>query len=144
MNIITGEDFYTAALEGRPYRARGLVSFGSNVLMAHGQSARGRDALQPLDFQVHLDHFMTPTAEQVDVVLPVKTAFEAEGLNIGVEVSQEAQSLVQLRAPLVAPAGESRSDIEVIFDLATRLGLGPTSSTATWTPRGNTSWSPVG
>jgi anaerobic selenocysteine-containing dehydrogenase len=27
--FVTGEDFYTAALEGRPYRARGLVSFGS-------------------------------------------------------------------------------------------------------------------
>ena len=120
---VTGEDFYTAALEGRPYRPRGLVSFGSNLLMAHGDSARGRDALQMLDFQVHLDLFMSPTAEQADIVLPVTGAFEAEGLTIGFEVSQEAQSLVQLRAPLVPRVGEARSDIEVIFDLAKRLGL---------------------
>ncbi|HEU5001981.1 MAG TPA: molybdopterin-dependent oxidoreductase [Actinomycetota bacterium] len=120
----TGEDFYTAALEGRPYRARGLVSFGSNLLMAHGDSARGRDALQALDFHVHLDMFMSPTAEQADIVLPVTGAFEAEGLKVGFEVSQEAQSLVQLRTPLVAPVGEARSDIGIIFDLATRLGLG--------------------
>ena len=59
--FVTGEDFYTAALEGRPYRARGLVSFGSNLLMAQGDSARGRDALQTLDFHVHLDLFMSPT-----------------------------------------------------------------------------------
>lgn len=122
--FVTGEDFYTAALEGRPYRARGLVSFGSNLLMAHGDSARGRDALQALDFHVHLDHFMSPTAEQADIVLPVTTAFETEGLKIGFEVSQEAQSLVQLRSALAAPVGEARSDIEIIFDLATRLGLG--------------------
>lgn len=122
--FVTGEDFYTAALEGHPYRPRGLVSFGSNLLMAHGDSARGRDALQALDFHVHLDLFMSPTAEQADIVLPVTGAFEAEGLNIGFEVSQEAQSLVQLRVPLVPPVGEARSDIEVIFDLATRLGLG--------------------
>jgi anaerobic selenocysteine-containing dehydrogenase len=122
--FVTGEDFYTAALEGRPYRARGLVSFGSNLAMAHGDSARGRDALRALDFHVHLDHFMSPTAEQADVVLPVTTAFEAEGLKIGFEVSQEAESLVQLRAPLVTPVGEARPDIEVIFDLANRLGLG--------------------
>ncbi|HEX2850401.1 MAG TPA: molybdopterin-dependent oxidoreductase [Acidimicrobiales bacterium] len=121
---VTGEDFYTAALEGRPYRAHALVSFGSNLLMAHGDSARGRDALQALDFHVHLDMFMTPTAEQADIVLPVTGAFEAEGLKVGFEISQEAQSLVQLRAPLVPPVGESRPDIEVIFDLATRLGLG--------------------
>ncbi|HEX6658834.1 MAG TPA: molybdopterin-dependent oxidoreductase, partial [Ilumatobacter sp.] len=115
--FITGEDFYTAALEGRPYRPRALVSFGSNLLMAQGDSGRGRDALQSLDFHVHLDMFMSPTAEQADIVLPVTGAFEAEGLKVGFEISQEAQSLVQLRAPLVAPVGESRSDIEVIFDL---------------------------
>jgi anaerobic selenocysteine-containing dehydrogenase len=122
--FVTAEDLYTAALEGRPYRARSLVSFGSNLLMAHGDSARGRDALRRLDFHVHLDLFMTPTAEQADIVLPVTGAFEAEGLKIGFEISQEAQSLVQLRAPLVPPVGEARPDVEIIFDLATRLGLG--------------------
>jgi len=122
--FVTGEDFYTAALDGRPYRARGLVSFGSNLLLAHGDSARGREALRALEFHVHLDLFPTPTAESADIVLPVTAAFEAEGLKVGFEVSQEAQSLVQLRAPLVAPVGEARSDIEIIFDLATRLGLG--------------------
>jgi anaerobic selenocysteine-containing dehydrogenase len=122
--FVTGEDFYTAALEGHPYRARGLVSFGANLLMAHGDSARGRDALQALDFHVHLDLFRSPTAQQADVVLPVTSAFEAPGLKVGFEISQEAQSLVQLRTPLVPPTGEARSDLEVIFDLAVRLGLG--------------------
>ncbi len=121
--FVTGDDLYTAALEGRPYRPRGLVSFGSNLLMAHGDSARGRDALQSLDFHVHMDMFMTPTAEQADIVLPVTGAFEAEGLKVGFEVSQEAQSLVQLRTPLVPPVGEARSDLQVVFDLASRLGL---------------------
>jgi anaerobic selenocysteine-containing dehydrogenase len=120
---VTGEDFYAAALDGHPYRPRGLVSFGSNLLMAHGDSAHGRDALQALEFHVHLDLFMSPTAEQADIVLPVTGAFEAEGLKVGFEISQDAQSLVQLRAPLVPPVGEARSDIDIIFDLATRLGL---------------------
>lgn len=122
--FITGEDLYTAALEGRPYRPRALVSFGSNLLMAHGDSGRGRDALRSFEFHVHVDLFMSPTAEQADIVLPVTGAFEAEGLKIGFEVSQEAESLVQLRPPLVPPVGEARSDIEIVFDLATRLGLG--------------------
>src|SRR4029453_2393686 len=117
------EDVYTALLDGRPYRPRALVSFGSNLVMAQGDSARGRDALQTLDFHVHRDMFMSPTAEQADIVLPVTGAFEAEGLKVGFEISQEAQSLVQLRTPLVSPVGESRSDLEVIFALATRLGL---------------------
>jgi anaerobic selenocysteine-containing dehydrogenase len=122
--FVTGEDFYTAALDGRPYRARGLVNFGANMVMAHGDSERGRDALAALDFFVHADLFMNPTAEQADIVLPVTSAFEAEGLKIGFEISQEAQALVQLRRPVAPPRGEARSDLQIIFALATRLGLG--------------------
>jgi anaerobic selenocysteine-containing dehydrogenase len=122
--FVTGEDFYTAALDGRPYRARGLVNFGANLVMAHGDSARGRNALMAVDFFVHVDLFMSPTAEQADLVLPAASAFETEALKIGFEISEDAQSLVQLRTPLVPPRGEARSDLEIIFSLATRLGLG--------------------
>lgn len=122
--FITGEDFYTAALEERPYRARALVNFGANLMMAHGDSARGRAALGSLDFYVHADLFMNPPAEQADIVLPAASPFESEALKIGFEVSQEAQSLVQLRRPLVRPRGEARSDLQIIFALAEHLGLG--------------------
>lgn len=122
--FVTGEDVYRAALDGEPYRVRGLVNFGANMVMAHGDSARGRDALRALDFFVHADLFMNPTAEQADVVLPVASAFEIEGLKVGFEINAEAQSLIQLRRPLTPPRGESRSDIQIIFALATRLGLG--------------------
>jgi anaerobic selenocysteine-containing dehydrogenase len=122
--FVTGEDVFTAALEGRPYRVHGLVNFGANLVMAHGDSARSRDALTALDFFVHADLFMNPTAEQADIVLPVTSAFEAEGLRVGFETSEAAQSLVQLRRPLAPPRGETRSDLQIIFALATRLGLG--------------------
>ena len=85
--FVTGEDVYTAALEGRPYRVRGMVNLGANLVMAHGDSARGRDALAALDFFVHADLFMNPTAEHADIVLPVTSAFEAEGLRVGFEIS---------------------------------------------------------
>ncbi len=119
--FVTGEDFYTAALDRR---IKALVSFGGNMVLAHGDSLRGRDALRALDFFVQADLFMTPTAELADIVLPVTTPFESEALKIGFEYSQEAQSLVQLRQPLVPPRGEARSDLQIVFDLATRLGLG--------------------
>jgi anaerobic selenocysteine-containing dehydrogenase len=122
--FVTGEDLYAAALEGRPYPVRGLVNFGANLVMAHGDSSRGRAALAALDFMVHADLFMSPTAELADIVLPVTSAFESEGLRIGFEVSQAAQSLVQLRRPVATRRGEARSDLQIIFALATRLGLG--------------------
>ena len=115
---------YRAILEDRPYPVRGMVGFGANLLLAHADVARGRRALAALDFYVHADLFMNPTAEQADVVLPVATAFEREGLKIGFDVSAEAQSLVQLRRKVVEPRGEARSDTDIVFGLATRLGLG--------------------
>ncbi|GAA3818286.1 molybdopterin-containing oxidoreductase family protein [Nocardioides panacisoli] len=119
--FVTGEDLYGAALDGR---VRALMAFGGNPVMAHADSARGRAALSSLEFFAHADLFMTPTGELADIVLPVASAFESEALKVGFEYSQEAQSLVQLRKPLVAPRGEARSDLRIVFDLATRLGLG--------------------
>ncbi|HET8988663.1 MAG TPA: molybdopterin-dependent oxidoreductase, partial [Humibacillus sp.] len=124
LEFTTGEDLYAAALEGRPYRVHGLVNFGANLVMAHGDSARGREALAALDFFVHIDQFLSPTAEHADIVLPATNPFEAEGLKVGFEISERAQSLVQLRRPVSPRRGETRSDIEIIFALATRLGLG--------------------
>ncbi len=64
---------YRAILEQRPYAVRGLIGFGANLLLAHADVQRGREALAALDFYVHADLFMTPTAEMADVVLPVAT-----------------------------------------------------------------------
>lgn len=121
---VSTDELYRGILQDEPYPVRGLVGFGANLLLSHADGDRGRDALGALDFYVHLDLFMNPTAELADIVLPVASAFEREALKTGFEVSQEAQSRVQLRQPVVAPRGESRPDIDVIFDLASRLGLG--------------------
>jgi anaerobic selenocysteine-containing dehydrogenase len=120
---VTTRDLYRAILEGRPYPVRAVIGFGANVLLAHADGRHGREALKALPFYAHADLFMNPTAEMADVVLPVASAFEREGLKIGFEISQEAQSLIQLRPAVVPPPGEARADTDIIFDLAGRLGL---------------------
>ena len=121
---VSSDELYRAILQHDPYPVRGLVGFGANLLLSHADSLRGRDALAALDFYVHADLFMNPTAELADVVLPVASPFEREALKVGFDVSEEAQSLVQLRRAVVAPRGEVRSDTDIVFDLACRLGLG--------------------
>ena len=122
--FVTSEEMYRGILEHQPYAVHGLVGFGSNLLLSHANGHRGREALKALDFYVHADLFMNPTAELADVVLPVASAFEREALKVGFEVSADAQSFVQLRRRVVEPRGEARSDTEIIFELASRLGLG--------------------
>ena len=121
---VTTDEVYRGILERHPYAVHGLVGFGANLLLAHGDVRRGREALAALEFYVHADLFMNPTAELADVALPVATPFEREGLKIGFDVSAEAQSLVQLRRRVIEPLGEARPDTEIVFELARRLGLG--------------------
>ena len=122
--FVTSDEVYRAVLDQQPYAVHGLVGFGANLLLAHAGALRGREALAALDFYVHIDLFMNPTAELADVVLPAASCFEREALRIGFEGSQSAQERVQLRRPVVEPQGEARSDTRFIFDLANRLGLG--------------------
>lgn len=121
---VTSDELYRGILEQRPYGVRGLVGFGANLLLSHADGRRGREALAALDFYVHADLFMNPTAALADVVLPVASAFEREALKIGFDISPDAQSLVQLRRRMAQPRGEARSDTQIVFDLACRLGLG--------------------
>lgn len=121
---ITTDELYRAILDHEPYGVHGLVGFGSNLLLSHANGKRGWEALSQLNFYMHADLFMNPTAELADIVLPVATPFERGALKVGFEISAEAQSFVQLRRPVVAPRGEARSDTQIVFDLASRLGLG--------------------
>ena len=110
--FVTGEDVWTAALEGRPYRVRGMVNFGANLTMAHGDSARVRDALQSMDVMVHTDLFMSPTAEQADIVLPVTTTHERNDIGSGEEgcglpFAQRLQRSGELCRRQVGDAGAS-------------------------------------
>lgn len=122
-NNVSTHDFYTAVLEGKPYPVRGLIGFGANLLLAQAEAVRGREALSALEFYAHADLFMNPTAALADIVLPVASCFEREALKIGFEISAEAQSLIQFRRAVAPAPGDARPDIDVIFDLATRLGL---------------------
>lgn len=122
--FVTSDELYRGILEQQPYGVHGLVGFGANLLLAHADALRGREALKALDFYVHIDLFMNPTAELADIVLPAASAFEREALKVGFEGSAEAAARVQLRRRVAEPRGECRSDTEIVFDLACRLGLG--------------------
>ena len=121
---VTARDAYRAMLAGEPYPLRALVGFGSNLLLSQPDAEEGWRALAGLDFYLHLDQVMTPTAELADIVLPVASGWEREGLRAGFDCTPEAQFHLQLKPAVIPPVGECRSDLDVVFDLACRLGLG--------------------
>ncbi|MEY3669100.1 MAG: hypothetical protein RL258_495, partial [Pseudomonadota bacterium] len=122
---VTARDTYRAILHGTPYKVRALVAFGTNHLVTQADTKIAEEAMAALDFHVHCDLFETPSARYADILLPVCSPWEREGLRVGFEINERAAAWVQWRAPLVTPQYESRSDLEIVFQLAQRLGLGP-------------------
>ena len=115
---------YRAILDGEPYPVKALVLHGSDPLVAHGDPLRGKAALEALDFYVHVDLFTNPSASQADLLLPASSCWEREALMPSFDTAEDTTNWVQLRPLVVQPMYESRPDVEIIFDLAKRLGLG--------------------
>lgn len=117
-------DVYRAILTGQPYAVKALVTFGSDPLVGNGDPLRGKTALEALDFYVHVDLFANPSAAFADILLPASTCWEREALMPSFDTAEDTKTWAQLRPAVVQPMHESRADLEVIFDLAKRLGLG--------------------
>ena len=121
---VTAYDLYRAILDGEPYPVRALVSFGANALLANGDTLRGRQALERLEFFAQVELVETPTSRFADVLLPAASWMECSALKVGNRYPLEAMAHIQLREAVVPPLYQRRSDVAIIFDLATRLGLG--------------------
>ena len=110
-----------AILDGRPYPVRVLGAFGTNPVLTWSNSRRVFEALKKVDFLFVSDFVMTPTAALADIVLPAASYLETDaaiacGSAAGLFHLEPQQKVVQV--------GECRSDLDVIRDLAGRLGLG--------------------
>ncbi len=117
-------DVYRAIVTAKPYPVKALITFGSDPLLGNGDSATGKAALEALDFFVHVDMFANPSAVFADFLLPAATCWEREALMPSFPTAADTATWVQLKPAVIQPLFESRSDLEIIFDLAARLGLG--------------------
>lgn len=118
---IRANDFYNAVLTGKPYPVKGLVAFGGNIITSNPESLVGREAISKLDFFVQVEMFMTPPAELADIVLPAASYWESWHVRVGFFLKNGCH--IQLHEAVVPPQHESKSDMEIIFELAKRMGL---------------------
>lgn len=104
---------------GAPYPVRAAYLQGCNALLTYSNAREVYQALSNLDFLAVADMFMTPTAALADIVLPVATYLEFDGI-----VEPPYSLAVALVQQQVTRVGESRSDYEILRDLARKLELG--------------------
>lgn len=101
---------------GFPYPIKALVGFGLNHRMwpASDELLAG---IAGLDFFVNVELFMTPTCLHADLVLPACSSAERS------EVRCYSAGYIILTQPAIEPLYESKSDVDIIFDLAKELEL---------------------
>jgi predicted molibdopterin-dependent oxidoreductase YjgC len=96
---------------------RTLYVVGENPAQSEADAKHTMKLLQGLDHIVVQDIFLTRTAELADVVLPASASWcEAEGT-----VTNSERRVQRVRKAL-DPPGEARDDIQIVRDLATRMG----------------------
>jgi assimilatory nitrate reductase catalytic subunit len=105
-------------LLGTPQGPKALLVFGSNPVVSAPRAARVAERLRSLDLLVVADFVRSETAELADVVLPTAQWAEEDGTMTNLE-----GRVLRRRALREPPTGVG-TDLEVLAELATRLGYG--------------------
>ena len=90
----------------------------NNTLISLADARHSRECLLELDFLVCMDHFMTPTAELADIVLPAAMWPEVDCVFAMPEFGDQ----VLLSQRKVIQTGECRTDEEFFLELCRRAG----------------------
>ena len=122
-NAITSEPAALMAKEittpgDRQIRAM-FVSAGNPVLsVPNGDELES--AFESLDLSVALDFYVTETTSRCDYILPVTTMYERDDFPFTFQAFQ-ATPFRQATDAVVAPAGEARTEWDIVDDLTQRL-----------------------
>ena len=96
---------------------KGMYIMGENPAMSDPNLNQARAALASLEHLVVQDIFMTETAHYADVILPASAFPEKDG------TFTNTDRRVQMGRRAIDPPGAARQDLQIILDLAKRLGL---------------------
>ena len=96
---------------------KGMYIMGENPAMSDPDVQHAREALAKLEHLVVQEIFLTETACHADVVLPATAFPEKTG------TFTNTDRRVQLGRQALAPPREARPDLEIIQEIARRLGL---------------------
>jgi anaerobic selenocysteine-containing dehydrogenase len=111
-----GPDWFAESiLNGRPYSLKAVVTEG-NPILGCANTAKVKKAFAKLPFYVYTGLFMEEAAYYADVILPVTSGFEMEG----VYMRRDDRS-IRWQKQAVPRVGESKPDIEIWIELAAAM-----------------------
>ena len=115
--VINPQAVWGAILEEKPYPVKGLFLMSTNPLITRANAREVKAALEKIDFMVVADFFLTPTAQEADIVLPSASWLEVDY----VADLWKRHGLVMARQKAVQ-VGECWSDYQILNELGKRIG----------------------
>ena len=107
-----------AMLDGKPYPVRAAWFMVNNYAQQMSDRNKVVEALKSLDYLVVSDYVMSATADLADIVLPASTYLEKTDLLSSVNF------YLQYMPKVIDPLWESKSDLDAIRMVATKMGVG--------------------
>ncbi len=101
---------------GEPYPIKAVIGFGVNYRIGPDDE-RLKTVLMQTEFLVNTELFMTDTCRFCDLILPVCSSLERSELKVW------PGGHIWYTKPVIEPIGESRSDVQIICDLAKQMEL---------------------
>lgn len=120
---LNGVDLTDSLISGKPFTIRSLIVQGGDPVAVLSDSSTVTEALERLDFLVVHDLYPNATSQIADLILPAASFLERDlVLNYRYRPSASC-NLIAMQNQCVEPVGESKTDLEFIFELARALGL---------------------
>jgi anaerobic selenocysteine-containing dehydrogenase len=131
-----GPDYFAESiLTGKPYKLEAVITQG-NPLISSANTNKVRAAFRELDFYVYTGLFMEEAAYYADVILPVCSGLEMDGVYM-----RRDDRAIRWQEQAVARVGESRPDWEIWIDLAAALARNDQRNPASyWTDAFPQAW----
>ncbi|MBW2646045.1 MAG: molybdopterin-dependent oxidoreductase [Deltaproteobacteria bacterium] len=121
---LTGVEMIDSIATEKPFGIKAVIVQGGDPVAVLSDTKKVRETLKRLDLLVVHDLYPIATSEIADYILPAASFLERD-LILNYRYRPAADiNLIAMQNKCVSPVGESRSDLEFIFALARRVGLG--------------------
>jgi molybdopterin-containing oxidoreductase family molybdopterin binding subunit len=113
---------YEAIMTGKPHPIKALwIAKHNFVNQGPNMNKVLKELLPRLEFVVTADMFMNASAQYSDIVLPACTQFEFTDLIVP---QPHCHTYMLLQQKVIEPLYESKPDLDILTELAKRMGLG--------------------
>jgi len=117
-------EFCDAVLTEKPYPIKAMWVSSHNPANSQADHNKFKEVMARLELIVVTELFMSATAEQADIVLPGSTPFESTNLALPYALFFGGHPYLQLQPKVIEPYHECKPDLQILSELAQRMGLG--------------------